>query len=51
MGSWVNKIPPSSVAVISNPTVCNVCVFHLAKASCLTFLKPKFDLNLACKLR
>lgn len=27
-GDLVNKIPTCSVAVISNSSVCNVCVFH-----------------------
>jgi len=29
-GDAVNKIQPGGVAVISNPTVCDVCVFHAA---------------------
>jgi len=56
----VNKISTCGVAVISNPTVCDVCVFHaavfgemklFAVLGYFTFLKHKFDLNLACKLR
>jgi len=27
-GDAVNKIPTCGVAVISNPSVCDVCVFH-----------------------
>ena len=47
----MNKIPPCGVAVISNPTVCDVCVFHTrckmkficgAVVSCLTFLRPEY---------
>ena len=47
------EIPPCGVAVISNPMVCDVCVFHVmlrclgklnhlqsAGVACLTFLKP-----------
>ena len=29
-GDAVNKISTCGVAVISNPTVCDVCVFHAA---------------------
>jgi len=29
-GNAVNKISTCGVAVISNPTVCEVCVFHVA---------------------
>ena len=62
-GDAVNKISTYGVAVISNLTVCDICVFLAAcgvrwneiicgaGASCLIFLKPKFDLNWACKLR
>jgi len=57
----VNKISTCGVAVISNHTVCDVCVFHAAvfgemklfavlKFFLFIFLEPKFDLNLACKL-
>ena len=50
----VNKISTCGVAVISNPMVCDVCVFHTA-VQCLGFLfdlvKLKFDLNLPCKPR
>ena len=51
----MNKISTCGVAVISNPTLCDVCVFHDAVFSemklfavlvfLITFLKPKFDLN------
>ena len=51
----MNKISTCGVAVISNPTLCDVCVFHAAVFSemksfavlvfLITFLKPKFDLN------
>lgn len=56
----MNKISTCSVVVISDPTVCNVCVFHAAVFgemklfAVLGFFnylsQPKFDLNLACKL-
>ena len=60
----MNKISTCGVAVISNPTMCDVCVFYTAVFGkmklfavlgflvrrSLTFLKPKFDLNLVCKL-
>ena len=50
-------VPPCGVAVISNPTVCDICVFHAAvfsdiKIICdigisfLTFLKHRIDLKL-----
>ena len=53
----MNKIETCGVAVILNPTVCDVYVFHAAvfggiKITCdagicfLAFLKHKFDLKL-----
>ena len=53
----MNKIASCGVAVILNPTVCDICVFDDAvfrdiKITCdagisfLAFLKPKFDLKL-----
>ena len=54
-GDAVNKISICSVAVISNPLVCDVCVFHAAVFgemklfAVLWFLVWSFsDLNLAC---
>ena len=51
----VNKISIHGVAVISNPSVCDVCVFHAAVFgemklfAVLWFLVSSFsDLNLAC---
>ena len=53
----MNKISTCGVAVISNPTVCDVCVFHatvfgeMKLFAVLWFLVWSFsDLNLACKL-
>ena len=50
----MNKISTCNVVVISDPTVCDVCVFHAVVFSemklfffLLPFFKPKFDLNLA----
>ena len=61
MRDAVNKISTYGVAVISNPTVCDVCDFHAAVVGemklfavlgfLVCFLKAKFGLNLACKLR
>lgn len=48
----VNKISTGSVAVISNPMVCDVCVYHAAVFSemklfaVLGFLIPFSNLNL-----
>ena len=54
-GDAVNKISICGVAVISNPSVCDVCVFHAAVFgemklfAVLWFLVWSFsDLNLAC---
>ena len=58
----MNKISTCGVAVISNLTVCDVYVFCVAVLGelkllavlgflVLTFSKPKFGLNLACRLR
>ena len=54
-GDAVNKISICGVAVISNPSVCAVCVFHSAVFSelklfaVLWFLVWSFsDLSLAC---
>ena len=56
-GDVVNKISTCGVAVISNPMVCDVCVFHAAMFgemklfAVLWFLVCSFSgLNLACKL-
>ena len=52
----MNKISTCGVAVISNPTVCDVCDFHAAVFgemklfAVLGFLNLT-RLNLACKLR
>ena len=53
----VNKISTWGVAVISNPRVCDVCVFHgmvfseMKLFAVIWFLVWSFsDLNLACKL-
>ena len=53
----MNKIASCHVTVISNPTVCNICVFHAvvfgdikiifdAGISLFVFSKAKFDLKL-----
>ena len=53
-GDAVNKISICGVAMILNPSVCDVCVFHSAVfgekeiicgavVSCLVFLRPKFS--------
>ena len=50
----VNRISTRGIAVISNPTVCDVYVFHAAvfgEIKLFAFVKLKFGLNLACKLR
>ena len=51
----MNKISTCGVAVISNPTVCDVCDFHAAVFGEMKLFAvsgvSKFDLNLACKLR
>ena len=53
-GDAVNKISICDVAVISNPSVCDVCVIHVAFGemklfAVLGFLAWSFsDLNLAC---
>ena len=53
-GDAVNKISICIVAVISNPSVCDVCVFHAAFGemklfAVLWFLVWSFsDLDLAC---
>ena len=57
----MNEISTCGVAVISNPTVCDVCVFYVTVFGemkllavlglRLTFSKPKFGLNIACTLR
>ena len=54
-GDAVNKISICGVAVISNPSVCDVCVFHasvfgeMKLFAVLWFLvRSSFDLNLAC---
>ena len=54
-GDTVNKITTCGVAVISNPLVCDVCVFHavvfgeMKLFAELWFLVWSFsDLNLAC---
>ena len=53
----MNKISICGVAVISNPTVCDVCVFYatvfgeMKLFAVLWFLVRSFsDLNLACQL-
>ena len=57
----MNEISTCGVAVISNPTVCDVCVFYVTVFGemkllavlglRLTFSKPTFGLNIACTLR
>jgi len=48
MADAVNKISTCRVAVISNTTVCDVCVFH---AVVFGEMKLSVVLGLACKLR
>ena len=58
-GDAVSRVSICGVAVISNPSVCDVCVFHVAVfgemklicgavVSCLVFLRLKFSM-LACQ--
>ena len=44
-GDAVNKISICGVAVISNPSVCDVCLFHAAVfGEMKLFLRPKFSM-------